>query len=1288
MSASTSAPVSSLAGGSQDDEGVRTSASGSWLSRSARSTKSRSVSQPSPEVSPRNDDDGSETINCILKRMQEKKTGVTIKDRRYHFKTFKRCFLGSEAVTWLVENYPHLCSNRAAATDLGSFLVEEGFVSHVCGDHDFVDKKLFYVFENMQGALMNRSATKLAAGLSKRAKFREKKLIAASSSTTSSRERRASLVATPLTLGETRVSATTFNTTLLPISARGSVVDETSAQSDSSGSGSGSSSSSDVPSGERRQSLESGGATGNTGKLWKKLKVSSAAETMAAKKLQMRLVGVTLCPECMARPEFLERFLRLAHQKVGKAQRLVLDWAKWHEKTMPHAITRSQLGPLSNGNESAFFLSKPGQTDKLGRPFAIIFASRIHPDEVGHTSIGNMYTYIMEEMEKRLASEGRSEVVFICDFKGWHLKNADEKARVLVQRLLLKRYPMRTAMFYVINVPSTLTRFVGVANALFTNMGAVRVPKHPTHLLEYFESPSLPQRYGGEDNLVLPPSLNTLDLSGRRKVDHRSLMLKSGTRSDLHNAVAAASSQNMLKLIPSGDNLLAAPSTASSSPSAAAAASAASSASAATSSSSASDKKLRRSDPLIPESAERSGTVSNMLYRDTVMLWKTEDVVRWLSAVGFAQYSKSFTKNDVDGRELLRLSLYELKAELGVKSLGHRKIIYGMIQAIATSERPTTQSAGKSKKRISRRMARSLKVPIDLSPRSLLNTQPAATTTATSAEPITTTTTTATVKTDTPTGTPLDDTTPSTPPTSTPPTTDADPNAEADVKGTAGVGDVTPSFGAGAYVNGPAIVFPPQQPYVEDDSDEDDDDDEDDDEASGGGDGAAGSGGVGVRELTIEEITIDIGDGCLGKGAYGSVYLGVWRGVQVAVKKLHVISAARMMDDDNDGSSYPESIGTKELDEAIEEFKEEAVLMQLLSNHPNVVPFVGAVFSRDEMALVTQYCANGSLYDLFCKQHRMFPVRVLVKMLIDVAAGMWHLHKEDVIHRDLACRNILVDSDWRLRVGDFGLSRLKSKDYSDQPNVGPLRWMAPEAIESADYSDQSDSFSFGVVMWEIFTQSQPFHSLENMEVAVGVVRKGLRETFPSYTPTEITSLAADLWKQDPNERPLFEEIHYRLTKYLRKLDRDACLTDADAIRAPPIMSGELSLDGLASKSGTQVLGLLEESRGVALTSSVGSYSYASTDDTSLSAAEFAPRCAYSQPTFGDDSGSDSDGDATNSSDTLADVVGLVMRSDSSGSDLDSRGGDGDGSRKGSGVFSGMGAYDARPASGGYNVPDL
>ncbi|KAH6813270.1 ACT-like protein tyrosine kinase family protein [Perilla frutescens var. frutescens] len=237
-------------------------------------------------------------------------------------------------------------------------------------------------------------------------------------------------------------------------------------------------------------------------------------------------------------------------------------------------------------------------------------------------------------------------------------------------------------------------------------------------------------------------------------------------------------------------------------------------------------------------------------------------------------------------------------------------------------------------------------------------------------------------------------------------------------------------------------------------------------------------------------------------GSYGDLYRGTYRSQDVAIK---ILKAERL---------------NAELQN---EFAQEVFIMRKI-RHKNVVQFIGACTRPPNLCIVTEYMSGGSVYDFLHKQKGSFKLPGLLKVAIDVSKGMDFLHQNNIIHRDLKGANLLMDENEVVKVGDFGVARVKAQTGVMTAETGTYRWMAPEIIEHKPYDHKADVFSFGVVLWELLTGKLPYEFLTPLQAAVAVVQRGLRPTIPKHTNTKLAELLERCWLRDPTLRPDFSEI--------------------------------------------------------------------------------------------------------------------------------------------------------------------
>ncbi|KAJ0971118.1 hypothetical protein J5N97_019077 [Dioscorea zingiberensis] len=251
----------------------------------------------------------------------------------------------------------------------------------------------------------------------------------------------------------------------------------------------------------------------------------------------------------------------------------------------------------------------------------------------------------------------------------------------------------------------------------------------------------------------------------------------------------------------------------------------------------------------------------------------------------------------------------------------------------------------------------------------------------------------------------------------------------------------------------------------------------------------------------------------IGQGSYAVVYRGIWHGSDVAIKVYL-------------GKDYREGL--------LLEYKKEIAIMKRL-RHPNVLLFMGAVCSPDRLAIVTEFLARGSLFRALHRNIQALDRRRRLRMALDVARGMNYLHcrKPPIIHRDLKSSNLLVDKNWTVKVGDFGLSCLKeSTVLTAKSGRGTPQWMAPEVLRGEFSSEKSDVYSFGVVLWELMTEAIPWSHLNPLQV-VGVVGfMDQRLELPEGIDPNVSSIISDCWESDPVRRPSFHELVGRMGELL------------------------------------------------------------------------------------------------------------------------------------------------------------
>uniref|UniRef100_A0A6Q2XQ06 RAF proto-oncogene serine/threonine-protein kinase n=1 Tax=Esox lucius TaxID=8010 RepID=A0A6Q2XQ06_ESOLU len=248
----------------------------------------------------------------------------------------------------------------------------------------------------------------------------------------------------------------------------------------------------------------------------------------------------------------------------------------------------------------------------------------------------------------------------------------------------------------------------------------------------------------------------------------------------------------------------------------------------------------------------------------------------------------------------------------------------------------------------------------------------------------------------------------------------------------------------------------------------------------------------------------------IGSGSFGTVYKGKWHG-DVAVKILKVIDPTP---------------------EQFQAFRNEVAVLRK-TRHVNILLFMGYM-TKDNLAIVTQWCEGSSLYKHLHVLETNFQMFQLIDIARQTAQGMDYLHAKNIIHRDMKSNNIFLHEGLTVKIGDFGLATVKARwsgsHQVEQPS-GSILWMAPEVIRMQDnmpYSFQSDVYSYGIVLYELMTGELPYSQIANRDQIIFMVGRGylspdLSKLYKSC-PKAMKRLVADCIKKIKDERPLFPQI--------------------------------------------------------------------------------------------------------------------------------------------------------------------
>ncbi|KLL02570.1 MAG: hypothetical protein MRERC_1c192 [Mycoplasmataceae bacterium RC_NB112A] len=252
-----------------------------------------------------------------------------------------------------------------------------------------------------------------------------------------------------------------------------------------------------------------------------------------------------------------------------------------------------------------------------------------------------------------------------------------------------------------------------------------------------------------------------------------------------------------------------------------------------------------------------------------------------------------------------------------------------------------------------------------------------------------------------------------------------------------------------------------------------------------------------IRMTLVDEKPIFEEKDEIGSGGFGKVYHGKWKFQDVAVKKLNLSPHIK-----------------KDVEREISNLKN-------LRNNKYIIQYYGTHSDNQEFLIIMEYAENGTLTKFINdNKNKEQDWKLSNEFIKQIVLGLTFIHHENIIHRDLKSMNILLTNNYhQVKISDFGLSRTKNISSSQTKDIkGTLQWMAPELLRDKNYSEQSDIYALGMVIWEIAAKcTMPFKCIDYSILAYHII-SGKKETIPSDTPRNIQNIIRQCWKDNPAER--------------------------------------------------------------------------------------------------------------------------------------------------------------------------
>ena len=296
----------------------------------------------------------------------------------------------------------------------------------------------------------------------------------------------------------------------------------------------------------------------------------------------------------------------------------------------------------------------------------------------------------------------------------------------------------------------------------------------------------------------------------------------------------------------------------------------------------------------------------------------------------------------------------------------------------------------------------------------------------------------------------------------------------------------------------------------------------------------------------------------IGEGGFGIIYKAKWMKDRGPIDRISLFFGV----DKSETVAIKKFRGDNFTEENEKEFLNEAAIMSMLDS-PYIIKFFGFFTFRKRFWITMEYLENKSLYTFLHSERVLKPVWSQLKqvnMALDIARGLDYLHRIKILHRDIKSHNILLDEDLNPKLCDLGFAKIKEHSRSTTNSKQPTcYWTALEVFKQDIYTEASEIYSYGLVLFEILTSKVPFEKHLTEYALVKALKREKRLKIPDTALPEFKDMINRCSRKEPKDRPALNEVINVFSQLTTKLEKTEALPEKEVM----LLDGPSDTDALS-----------------------------------------------------------------------------------------------------------------------------